>query len=57
MLTKAWLGLAEHKREDFAEELVGEGGNHGADGEKCCKKRGCAEKVNSWQRGILVLKL
>ena len=33
MLTKAWLGLVEFKKDEYVEELLGEEANYEADGE------------------------
>ena len=33
MLTKAWLGLVEFRKDEYAEELLGEEANCEADGE------------------------
>ena len=33
MLTKAWLGLVEFKKDQYGEELLGEEPNYEADGE------------------------
>ena len=33
MLTKAWLGLVEFKKDEYAEELLGEEANYEADSE------------------------
>jgi len=36
LLTKDWVGLVEYEREEFAEELVGEG-DHGAESESAAE--------------------
>jgi len=55
MLTQDWLKLAEYEEEKFAEELVGEEGDRGIDGESDAKTNGQKDLIVLVKKEFLML--
>jgi len=45
MLTKAWLGLDEYRKDEYAEELLGEEADYEADGESAAGSEDCEDFI------------